>query len=606
MKRLWPLVALVAYWLLLSVCLDHVANAQIVSPIPLPLTSPATGSLPNGAPPQIIGYSATNTPESETVVGDMTFARTGVNQYTSTVTKINGAPIGGLATLNAGTGFTTTATTLNLAPVTIPLGGTGTTTPPTTSGQLLISQSTSAYAPVTLTGDGSITSAGVLTVTKINGIVPGGTCSAGTYVTALSTSAVPTCTAAAIAGVPTGTAPQFVGYTAAGAPEAETLGGGSGACSFTRTGISAYALNCNYASSSNPTFTGTVTMSTLNFTNATGSSNLTMGSTSTFIGPDGGNWTSTGINDPVIKATSQFIFPDGATWTTAGLNNGTHLGVGQAAGTDPIDITGNNNSATKITVLNNNTGTSAAAELLLSNGTNTTYLAQEGSANSLSSNNAVLWSDQGIDFRGHNTQQTRFYIDTALLGYWASNGLHLQVAPLEIASGGTGTATAPTVGQTLVATSATTYAPTTLATTNLSDIQTGTWTPDLQFNGSNTGVTYVSRSGNWMRIGKYYLVTFSWVTSALGSAASSSPATICGLPDTAAPVNEGWQGLFALVNSQGINANGGVGVMIGNNSNCLQMVWWGPSTNSIINTLTKVAFVNASGYEDGNFWYVGN
>jgi hypothetical protein len=529
------------------------AHAQIVSPIPLPLTSPATGSLPNGAPPQIIGYSAANTPESETVVGDMTFARTGVNQYTSTVTKLNGTAIGNLATLNAGTGFTTTATTLNLAPVTIPLGGTGTTTPPSTSGQLLISQSTSAYAPVTLTGDGSITSAGVLTITKINGIVPGGTCSAGTYVTALSTSAVPTCTAAAIAGVPTGAAPQFLGYTAAGAPEAETLGGGSGACSFTRTGTGAYALNCNYASSSNPTFTGTVTMSTLNFTSATGGSSLTMGSSSTFTGPDGGTWTSVGINDPVIKATTQFTFPDGATWTVAGLNNGTHLGVGQAAGTDPIDITGNNNSATKISVLNNSTGTSAASELLLSNGTNTTYLAQEGTANSLSPNNTVLWSDQGIDFRGHNTQQIRFYMDTALVGYFATNGLHLT-NPLEIASGGTGTATAPTVGQTLVATSATTYAPTTLAMANISNYVAPTaWTPSFGYENNVGGptVTYTSRSGIWAQVGGLYFWAFSIDWSAY-SAAITDNLVVSGLPlsisPTGSPPSWGTAGGYSNIN----------------------------------------------------------
>jgi hypothetical protein len=44
----------------------------------------APGIYPNGAPPQLGGYSASNTPESETVTGAITLSRSGANAYTAT------------------------------------------------------------------------------------------------------------------------------------------------------------------------------------------------------------------------------------------------------------------------------------------------------------------------------------------------------------------------------------------------------------------------------------------------------------------------------------------------------------------------------------------
>src|SRR5262245_29647730 len=283
------------------------ARAQIASPLMAPPGTPAANAVPNGAPPQIVGYSATNTAESETLVGDVTVARTGINQYTATVGAIGGTAVGALATLNSGTGLTATATTLSLtSPVLVTLGGSGTTTAPSTTGQLMISQSTSAYGPVTMTGDGTINAAGALSVTKIAGTTPGGVCPGGQFTSSISSSGVPTCSTPAITGVPSGTAPQMVGYTAGGAAESETVSGGAGGCSFTRTGANAYQMVCTtYAPTASPTFTGTVTIPTLTLTSGTVNTGLTMGASSTFTGADGGIWNSSGINDGTIKATTQ-------------------------------------------------------------------------------------------------------------------------------------------------------------------------------------------------------------------------------------------------------------------------------------------------------------
>jgi len=530
------------------------ARAQIVSPMLAP-ANPGTGttSLPSGAPPQVVGYSAANTGESETVGGDFTFARTGTNAYTATITKIGGTAVGALATLNSGTGLTATATTLSLtSPVLVTLGGTGTTTAPTTAGQVMIAQSTSAYGATTMTGDCSITSAGAITCPKINGITPGGVCSGGQFVSTISASGVPTCTTPSISGVPAGTAPQMVGYTAGGAAESETVSGGAGGCSFTRTGTNAYQMVCTtYAPTASPTFTGTVTIPILTLTSGTVSTGLTMNAGSTFTGPDGGTWSNTGINDGTIKATTQFTFPDNATYTTAGLNNSKAIGIGQAATTDPIAITRDGNGITAPLVWNHGSGTGAQAGYRADNGSNMGALwidgtGWTGNAPDDTANSTVLWGDQGIHIAAHTSQQIQFLINNAIQGYFATNGLHLN-SPLEIASGGTGTATAPTVGQALVATSTTAYAPTSLAHANLSDYTAPTaFTPTLKgISGTDPTVTYSTQYGRYTRVGAnvWWTVDVKWTAFTAGSGGVSD-VYISAPPVTMTQVSRGYPSGF--------------------------------------------------------------
>jgi len=73
-------------------CVKYDANGNTVD---AGVSCSSSGQYPSGAPPQIAGYSTTNTPEAETVSGDGSFARAGANSYTLTVTKINGTTPGG-------------------------------------------------------------------------------------------------------------------------------------------------------------------------------------------------------------------------------------------------------------------------------------------------------------------------------------------------------------------------------------------------------------------------------------------------------------------------------------------------------------------------------
>jgi len=140
-------------------------NAISTTGVPTCAT-PSTGGVPAGSPPQLVGYSAANTGEAETFGGDATLTRSGANAYSISVTKTAGVAFTGLATA--------------AIPLSIANGGRGSTAAPTT-GQIDVASSATAFTPVTMSGDATITSAGVITVTKTN----------GTSFTALATAAVP-------------------------------------------------------------------------------------------------------------------------------------------------------------------------------------------------------------------------------------------------------------------------------------------------------------------------------------------------------------------------------------------------------------------------------
>ena len=68
----------------------------------------------------------------------------------------------------------------------------------------------------------------------------------------------------------------------------------------------------------------------------------------------------------------------------------------------------------------------------------------------------------------------------------------------------------------------------TAAANALNDYEEGTWTPDLQFGGSNSGITYSSRYGHYVKIGNQVTVIARINLSSKGSA--SGNAKIEGLP----------------------------------------------------------------------------
>lgn len=62
----------------------------------------------------------------------------------------------------------------------------------------------------------------------------------------------------------------------------------------------------------------------------------------------------------------------------------------------------------------------------------------------------------------------------------------------------------------------------------LDDYEEGTWTPDLQFGGANTGITYTVRAGYYTKIGNVVFGTCWILLSSKGSA--TGDATIAGMP----------------------------------------------------------------------------
>ncbi len=72
-----------------------------------------------------------------------------------------------------------------------------------------------------------------------------------------------------------------------------------------------------------------------------------------------------------------------------------------------------------------------------------------------------------------------------------------------------------------------TQSPSTDANT-LDDYEEGTWTPNLSFSGLSVGLTYSSRSGSYIKIGRIVYVNLSIVLSNKGT--STGDATIGGLP----------------------------------------------------------------------------
>lgn len=64
----------------------------------------------------------------------------------------------------------------------------------------------------------------------------------------------------------------------------------------------------------------------------------------------------------------------------------------------------------------------------------------------------------------------------------------------------------------------------------LDDYEEGTWTPSLLFGGGNTGMTYATQLGRYVKVGKMVYCMLYFILSAKGS--STGAATVSGLPFT--------------------------------------------------------------------------
>jgi hypothetical protein len=119
---------------------------------------------------------------------------TSVTSVTGTTNQILASPTTGAVVLTLVGPYTPSSYTAH-----VPLLGEGTSSIGVgegvgTNGQMFLGQTAADPAWETMSGDATLTQAGVITVTKINGTTPGGSCAAGLVVTSIDSHGVPTCT----------------------------------------------------------------------------------------------------------------------------------------------------------------------------------------------------------------------------------------------------------------------------------------------------------------------------------------------------------------------------------------------------------------------------
>jgi len=295
--------------------------------VPTCAVPPSGTGYPAGTTPQMTGYASANNSEAETLGGDATLARPSAGNYTITVTKTNGTAFTGLATATI--------------PLLVVNGGTGTANPPTT-GQMLIANSGTTYAPVTMGGDCTITSAGAVTCTKTSGVAFTGLATASIPLSVANgghgSGTAPTSAQIPIAQSATAYTPQTLSgdatITNAGVITVTKTGG----VAFTGLATASTPLsiaNGGRGSSTAPT-AGQIDIAqsatVISPTTMSGDCTITSAGAITCLATSGTLFTTFAPKaSPTFTGT--MTFPDGSTYTTAGHNTMKALGIGQAAGT---------------------------------------------------------------------------------------------------------------------------------------------------------------------------------------------------------------------------------------------------------------------------------
>lgn len=117
----------------------------------------------------------------------------------------------------------------------------------------------------------------------------------------------------------------------------------------------------------------------------------------------------------------------------------------------------------------------------------------------------------------------------------------------------------------------------------------GTWTPALTFGGNNTGLTYATQAGRYMKVGR--LVYWSMLITLSAKGSSTGTAVISGLP-VASANNTGGHGVGNVVASA-MMWTGQLTIYVAPNSSNLLLWAVNPATGVAVNP-TDTAFVDAS------------
>ena len=216
--------------------------------------------------------------------------------------------------------------------------------------------------------------------------------------------------------------------------------------------------------------------------------------------------------------------------TTAG-----NVGIGVAGPAYRLDVRTNSNSIDGILSRNDGQGSSAAAAVIV-NGYGNSWVMACGSA-------------------AKNSNALTFELDASA----PSERLRLNTGGTLILRGGSTTATG-----TGIAFPATQSASSDANT--LDDYEEGSWTPTLTFNGGSTGITYSTRTGKYVKIGRFVQAQFRITLSNKGS--STGSAKVEGLPF---PVRDEYGGacfgyVGAMNNSTAVNTQNQTPTLDINNS----------------------------------------
>jgi hypothetical protein len=125
---------------------------------------------------------------------------------------------------------------------------------------------------------------------------------------------------------------------------------------------------------------------------------------------------------------------------------------------------------------------------------------------------------------------------------------------------------------------------------DLDDYEEGTWAPDLRFGGNASGMTYMTQSGTYTRVGRMYTCLAVIRLSAKGS--STGAATLTGLPATvaSAPNHGAISCSYFDQFSAGVSDVGGYC-----NGSTTSIVLMAPGAGSVI-ALDDTNFTNATGF----------
>ena len=221
---------------------------------------------------------------------------------------------------------------------------------------------------------------------------------------------------------------------------------------------------------------------------------------------------------------------------TGGLNvTSGSVGVGtDNPNAAKLDVRGSDNPLLKLTQT-----TSGIARLNIESETNDGYQYSGIGIGSATADAELMWTTLGFDVN---------VADSVRLRIPSSGDVQVLTGNLVIGTSGKG-----------IDFSATADGSGTTTSELLDDYEEGTWTPDLRFAGSNTGVSYAWRNGHYTKIGRQVTVRGAFGLSSRGTFTATDDAFIYGLPFDVAPYDitggfhymfgaayNGYQGLFQL------------------------------------------------------------